>query len=399
MKYLPEYGWEPVLISGKLDTDPGAAFRVIQTRAPHRVEDIKRKLRLNPGRGIQAQFGVPGSLINSQRSVSSRIVKAIESVVTYPDIEAGWHPWALKGARGVLESEPIDLVLSVWPIPAHMIAASLSKSYGIPWVADFPDLWSRTYAYRYGAIRRWFDQRLEKRTLQHADRLTTSSGPLSDEMTSLHGRKDIRTIVMGYDPERINEPAVPLTKTFSITYTGIFYGSERNPSKFLVGLREFLKLDSIDPNRIEVRFFGNPDAMVQQEIEMAGLTNIVRQYGSIPWEDALGKQRESQILLHLNWENPNERGAYSGKIAEYLAARRPVLSVGGFGGDVIDDLFRETGCGAYCMTSEQVVGALLAYYKQFEEDNEVPFRGDVDRIGRYSYREMAREFASVFESI
>lgn len=398
LKYLPEFGWGPIVISGKLNADPEPGFRVIQTPAPHRIEEIKRRIGLDPHKGIQEQLGIPSEIINRERSVTSRLAKAVEAAITYPDSEAGWKRWALKAVEEILGAERADCMLSVWPIPAHLIAADVKKKHRIPWFADFPDLWSRTYAYRYGPIRRWFDGRLEKRILRGADGLTTSSGPLTEELKRLHGRADVRTIVMGYDPERVNDPPAPVTDTFSITYTGIFYGVERNPSKFLAGLREFLNRDSVDRSRVKVRFFGPRAVAVQQDIERAGLSAVVRQFGIIPWDECLARQRESQILLHLNWENPKEKGAYSGKITEYLAARRPVLSVGGSGGDVIEDLFHETKCGAYCVTPEQVADALSDYYRQFEKDGTVAFRGDLDRIEGYSYRKMAREFASLFSA-
>ena len=43
------------------------------------------------------------------------------------------------------------------------------------------------------------------------------------------------------------------------------------------------------------------DGMSEQEIEEYGLSNIVRQYGEVPRQTAVEKQRESQLLLQLSW--------------------------------------------------------------------------------------------------
>jgi stalled ribosome alternative rescue factor ArfA len=155
-------------------------------------------------------------------------------------------------------------------------------------------------------------------------------------------------------------------------------------------------MDSCD---IEVRFFGPKEDWIEREIVQYNLEGIVKQYGNVPWAECLGKQYASQLLLHLNWENKKEKGAYSGKISEYLAARRPVLSVGGWGNDVIEELFTETSVGDYCPQVEDVKKSLLRYYVEYKETGKVSFRGDVDKINRHSYQAMAKKFSEILNGI
>jgi undecaprenyl pyrophosphate phosphatase UppP len=50
------------------------------------------------------------------------------------------------------------------------------------------------------------------------------------------------------------------------------------------------------------------------------------------------------VPYFLKWEDPQERGVYSGKVFEYLAAKRPILATGGTD-DVITELLNETNAG------------------------------------------------------
>jgi glycosyltransferase involved in cell wall biosynthesis len=382
-----------------LQEKPNDKFRIIETPSCNAIELFKEKFHLNPKRSFQEQMGIPSIIRKRKKSFSTKIVKMFEAVISYPDIESGWAPFALAAAEEIIKSEKIDAMISVWPITANIIAERLYKKHNIPWIADFPDLWAYTYAYSYGFIRRLFDIRLEKKTLKRATVLTTSSYPQEEILRKMHIGKPVQTILIGFNPDKVNEPPAELTKLFSITYTGVFYGKERNPSKFLIALSQLLSEGLMDSCDIEVRFFGPKEDWIEREIVQYNLEGIVKQYGNVPWAECLGKQYASQLLLHLNWENKKEKGAYSGKISEYLAARRPVLSVGGWGNDVIEELFTETSVGDYCPQVEDVKKSLLRYYVEYKETGKVSFRGDVDKINRHSYQAMAKKFSEILNGI
>lgn len=398
-KYLPEYDWEPIILTGVLQGKPDRDYRCIETPSANRIASLKKMLGFNPKKGVQEQIGIPTVVRERHDSITTRFLKTIEAVVTYPDVEIGWKPHALKEAHKLFSTEKVDGIISVWPIVTHLIAKELKDTYRVPWIADFPDMWTYTYAYRYGRVRRFMDKRLELQTLRRADELVTSSWPQSRVLERLHKRELVHTIKIGFDPECENVPPAPLVGKFAITYTGVLYGKERNPTKFLAALAELINEEKIDPAQTEVRFYGDRDGSVDVEIERLRLASVVKQYGVVSWEECLARQRETQLLLHLNWEDPNEKGAYSGKISEYLAARRPIISVGGFGGDVIEELFNETKIGSYCPRVQDIKMSLLRYYDEYKRSGSLAFTGDENEISKNSYRRMAEEFATLMNSV
>ena len=167
----------------------------------------------------------------------------------------------------------------------------------------------------------------------------------------------------------------------------------------MVALSDLISNGAINPDDIEVRFYGSEPAWLGKEVEHYGLTSTVKQYGTIPRNSAIGKQRESQLLLLLDWDDPREKGVYTGKIFEYLGARRPVLATGGVAGNVIDVLLDETNAGVHAITVEDIKKALKELYREYKMRGEVKYPGKESGISKYSQREMARKFAGIINSL
>ena len=154
----------------------------------------------------------------------------------------------------------------------------------------------------------------------------------------------------------------------------------------------------MDASDIEVRFYGPEAGWIDKQAERYGLTGMVRQFGVVPREIALNKQRESQLLLLLKWNDTRQRGFYTAKIFEYLAARRPVLAAGGFP-DVVDRLLDETKAGVSGQTGEDIRALLLRLYQEYKSTGDVSYSGDEAETSKYSHREMAKKFAAILDSL
>jgi hypothetical protein len=247
-------------------------------------------------------------------------------------------------------------------------------------------------------LRRMRERRLELRTLAAADALVTVSEPAAAELRALHGRKTVHSIPNGFDPAEVNNPPAKLTGKFTITYTGNLYPGKQSPEPLFGALRDLISKGGISANDIEVRFYGPEASWIDKKAECHGLMEIVKQFGTVPREIALNKQRESQLLLLLKWNDPKQAGSYSAKIFEYLAARRPVLAVGGFH-DVVDQLLHETRAGVCGQTKEDIGALLLRLYQEYRSNGAVSYGGDEGEINKYSHREMARGFAELLDTV
>jgi hypothetical protein len=400
-KYLPEFGWEAVVLTAKLPGRPAQGVEVIETPYEDTFGLGKKLLGLDSQQNIMSQVAQLKKRlhITSEKSPLDFILTAWGAVAAYPDPQKRWRAHALRAGDECLRQGLVDVILSTSSPPtSHIVARALKEKHGIPWVADFRDLWTQNHYYPYSPVRRAIEHRLELRTLSKANALVTISEPLAQELASLHKGRPIHVVTNGFDPAEVNSPAAALTSKFTITYTGNLYPGKQTPEPLFAALRELVAQGTVAPNDLEVRFFGPELPWVDRLAERYGLRQQVRQFGLVPRDVALAGQRESQLLLLMKWNDPGQKGVYQAKLFEYLAARRPVLAIGGYR-DVVNELLDETGAGASGLTPDDLAGILKRFYNEYREAGRVAFRGDDSRIGKYSQREMARRYAEVLDEV
>jgi hypothetical protein len=394
-RHLPQFGWQPLVLSPPLREKPDLQFTIIETPYRDALAFWKRLLRYNPNEGqdlreqVKTQLGAKWT-----RSLIDFAITLGGEIFAYPDAEKGWKPFAINAGKELLQHENIDVMLSSHPVTSHLIASELKAKYKVPWIAHFPDLWSQNYNYQYGPLRKFLDRRLELKTLSTTDALVAASQPAAEKLRELHKGKTVYAITNGFDPAEVNEPPANLTPKFTITYTGTIYPRKQDPAKLFAALRNLISDGVIDPEEIEIRFYGPRMGWLDKEIEQYALSGIVRQYGTIPRQVALEKQRESQVLLLLKLEDPHERGGYTGKIFEYLAARRPILATGG-SNDVVTELLNETKAGIDAPTIPDIKDALEKLYHEYRLKGKTVYDGRKSEIDKYSHYQMVRKFSEV----
>lgn len=397
-KYLPEYGWEPVILTAALPGEPEHRFKVIQTPYPGDATVCwKRKLGLAADKGFQEQIKIPRNLRESKASLTKTIIKIARAFIAYPDDQIGWYPFAVNAGHDLLNREQFNaLISSSGPVTCHLIAKELKRRHKLPWIADFRDLWTQNPYYSYGLARLMFERRLELKTLDIADALVTVSEPLGIELKSLHLNKRILTITNGFDPDEAI--SAPLTKEFSITYAGQLYEGKRDPSLLFQAVHELIVSGIINPLDIKIRFYGEKPYWLEQKVRYYQLEDIVTLYDSVPRDVILTKQRESQVLLLLMWDDPREKGTCPGKTFEYIAAKRPILALGCHGG-VVSQILEETAAGVHVNSLDNLKALLNSWYHEYKKDGMVKYKGHWEEVLRYSHHEMARKFAHLLNEV
>ncbi|OIO47950.1 MAG: hypothetical protein COS76_03950 [Candidatus Portnoybacteria bacterium CG06_land_8_20_14_3_00_39_12] len=399
-KYLPQYGWQPIILTGPLIKKPPDCFSIIQTPYQSFLGPVAKllglKLQQDTGDQLQQRFQEKSEVIKKPLRFFYNLSKEL---FAFPDEYKNWQTTAIKAANNLIKKQKIDALISIWPLTSHLVARKLKQTTGINWLADFPDLWSENAAYSYSALRHYFDRQMEIATLKSADIITTSSQIYQKKLSQIHQAKKIIAINLGFDPANLNPPPAILTQKLSITYTGMLYGRKRNPDKFLQALAELIQDKIINPQKISVRFFGPQSRHLNQNIQKLELANCVKQFGPVPLDQCLARQKESQILLQLNWEDDSDKGVFSGKMLDYLASLRPILAVGGKGQDVVSQWLKDTGAGVYCPKITGTKIALTQFYQEYEKNGFIQYHGDITKVKNYSSDKMAQHFAKALDQI
>ncbi|MEK6951606.1 MAG: glycosyltransferase [Nanoarchaeota archaeon] len=402
VKYLPKFGWEPIILTPPIGKDLVHYFGS--------YNDINKYTTVVTGNFSESPWPKEDIFIRINKMVKNRLSfleslyyifykNLYNSIIHYPDREKQWAHSAIMAGSKILEKGNITAIISSSPpVTSHIIANRLKIKYNIPWIADLRDLWSQNHNYPYNLVRRELDKRLELKTLKLADSLVMVSSPCAKKLKNLHKVNKVHTIPTGFDPDEFMKQD-KLTKKFTITYTGQIYQGKQDPTKLLLVVKALIMKGIIDKKDIEVGFYGPIDNRLTKKIKEYALKDIVKQYGIIPRNLSLKKQRGSHVLLLLKWEDKKEKGVFTLKLFEYLAAKRPILATGSFKGDVIDKLLRETKAGYSCSTLNEIENIITRLYLDYKKNGKTNYKGDIMRVNKYSCEEMARRFANVLGKV
>lgn len=399
-KFLPKFGWQPYILTASSSSAQLHQSHITVYEAPY-VDVATRFKQLFPldkagSKSFTELVGVKTQKNNLGNL--DHIINMWKEVFAYPDLLRYWKNPAVKLGKRVLESESFDAMISSSPPKTcNLIAKELKQIYGIPWIADFRDLWTQNHFYEFSRFRYFFERRLELRTLSIADMLTVVSEPSSEKQKELFPDKKIFSIPNGFDPIQKN-PGLPLERKFTITYTGSLYKGRRDPELLFRAINNLISKGSIDPNDMSINFYGPKEAWLENDIKMYDLDEIVKINGFIPRDESIDRQRRSHLLLLLTAYNKKDKGVIPGKIFDYLAAGRPIISLGA-SGSVVEDLVKNTGAGFHPVNQDDMERFLMDTYIEYKSNNTVKYNGLPSEIDKYSHIEMARKFSKALDNL
>jgi glycosyltransferase involved in cell wall biosynthesis len=316
-QYLPALGIETHVLA---PDDPKWIHRDPELRIPtqawvHRARYVGPKGR-RPAEELHGKQGL-ARVATMARLASRRLL--------LPDENVSWNLTAIPAAIRIARAEGIDAVLTTSPPSSvHLIGAAVQKATGARWLADLRDsLVAHAHRRAESPLVR-AKERLHRQVAElvatRADAITCVSKAIAEETLALSPRGPVRAVPNGCDFDDFAGLEYAPGERFRITHTGSFLG-KRSPRAFLQALAD----SGLD---LEARFVGDFRKIDAEWMAPLRLGDRVRLIPYAPRAEALRLQRDSDALLLLIPEAGGRgRGVLSGKVFEYLAARRPILAV------------------------------------------------------------------------
>lgn len=343
-KYLPEFGWQPVIyttesaeypiIDPSLEKDVAPEAEVIRRPIIEPYSFYKKFL------GIKQKETVKMGFIEEKerkRGWKTRLSLWIRGNLFIPDARCWWVKPSVRYLKKYLNAHPVDAIISTGPPHSmHLIAMKLKEALGIPWIADFRDPWTEIDYYRDLHLTCWADRkhhRLEREVLTKADKVVTVAPDGARRLGRL-GNRNVRTVYNGFDRDDDTKTPVCLPDEFTITYLGVL-SKIQNPSNLWQALGELIKEDTGFSNNLKINMIGQIDSSVANAIDESGLSQNVTFSPCIPHDQVSATHRSSTLLLLLLMPNSESRskGLVTGKLFEYMASGRPILCIGPEDGD------------------------------------------------------------------
>lgn len=390
-KYLPSYGYEPIVFCAE---DPRYAYRdaALLSEISAGVKVVRRTCR-EPSH----------HRILRGRIARTRLAPRLPDFRRMLDFPDNKQPWAMDVAdlavRMARRIRPAAVITTSMPASSHLAGLRLQKRCGVPWIAEFRDLWSEGPLFTAGWPRwlRWMHRRLERRVVRSADHCLFAFPGGAERMAALHGMplESTTTICNGYDPDDFaGWPAMPaLNGRIEIVHTGSFYGAH-NPEPLRRALLSPAFREQIPLERIRLTFVGGDGGVRFDDIP--GLD--VRVISRVPHAAALEYMKNAHVLLCLV---ANEIGLLSvtGKVFEYIAANRPILAVVPPNGPAAD-VVRRTGAGIVADPDDprQIAAALRGCLERIETHQTESSR-NAGEISRFNRQCQAEELAGLLDRV
>ena len=192
--------------------------------------------------------------------------------------------------------------------------------------------------------------------LDNCHGIVTVSEPLAEVLAARH-KKDVHVVYNGFDSADYPKN-IELTKKFTITYTGSIYPGRRDPTPLFEAISNLSKRRAISLADIGIRLYGYGQSAIKSLAEKYNIEDYVTCGGTIAYDDSLAKQCESWLLLLLEHNDLSAKGIVTGKMFEYLGARRPILFIG-YEEGVASDILRQTGSGVVLNNTSNIETFLM----------------------------------------
>jgi glycosyltransferase involved in cell wall biosynthesis len=390
-KYLPEWGWQPVICTPE-NPDPSVIDESLLQEVPPEAEilkvhiwepyDLYRKLS---GKPETTRFKAGHITEASKGGWKDKLAVFIRGNFLIPDPRVFWVNTAVSFLKKYLKENPVDLIVSTGPPHSmHLVALKLKKHFPTPWLADFRDPWTDIDFYHQLKLTRLADNihhRMEKKVLTRADVVTVVSPDIKRTTEKLCGRT-VHVVYNGYDPEDFGDIDKVDGGYFIVSHFGAF-NRDRNPSALWKALAELSSEIPAFKEKLKIRLVGQTDTTIVNDLGQWGLSGTLEVIPHKEHKAGLKLLGQSAVLLLPLNDAPNARGILPGKMFEYLALNRPILAIGPKGSDC-ETIILKTGAGAYCDfgDNEGLKISLGKMFTDWQKGERIVNARDIERFSR-----------------
>ncbi|MDG1227752.1 MAG: glycosyltransferase family 4 protein [Polaribacter sp.] len=315
-----------------------------------------------------------------------------------PDPKLFWVKPSVKYLQKYLDLNKIDTIISTGPPHSmHLIANKLRQKNNIKWIADFRDPWSDLYYnkdFNQLSFVKNKNKKLEEAVLKNADCVLTVSNSLKEEFSKTTNRVEV--ITNGFDNEVITENNIIKDTKFTISYIGLL-PKQSNPRVLFKVLKELCSRNKDFKNDLNLNFIGDISDEVKTEISNNQLNENTNFVGYVNHNKAIEYQKKAQVLLLLIPNIEKSKGILTGKLFEYLTAKRPILAIGPEEGD-LSEILKETNSGIIVDFDDEkkISSEILKLYSQYKEGS---LKVQSKNIEKYHRKQLSKKLAIIIKSL
>lgn len=395
VKYLQGFNIQPIVYTISNPRYPTIDDSLLN-EIPENIEVLKHPIweptdLLFWKREFQQEGGISNASKNS-------FLSFIRGNFFIPDPKLFWIKPSVKYLQSYLNKNDVDVIISTGPPHSmHLIAEKLHQKNDVKWLADFRDPWSDIYYnkdFKELSFVKNRNKKLEKSVLKKADCVLTVSNALKKEFSKYANRVEV--VTNGFDDDFLEPSKVLLDEKFTISYIGLL-PKQSNPENLFRVLQVLCSQHKDFEKDLQLNFIGDISDVVKTAVCNNKLKENTRFIDYVDHTKAIEYQQKAQVLLLLIPNVKKCKGILTGKLFEYLSAKRPILAIGPEDGDLAD-VIEDTNAGVIVDfdNDDKLSSEILKLYHQYKKGN---LEVDSKNTNKYHRKELTKKVAFIINSL
>ena len=385
VKFLPEFGWDPVVITG------AARKGDLTLHDARRASDFESLADLPAGVPVHRL----GAALDHwptylARAAGQRLApwtcalgvdelrwcsalkwrfEKLHDALAFPDRGIWRLPSTVRLALRLHRQYRFDAIFSTgMPFSDHVTAMVIQSLIRRPWLADFRDPWVEYIHWQQwqSDAGRRLTAAAESAVVRRAAFVISVNDPMTRRFAARYhgvGPAKFVTIANGYDPADFPASVpTPPTTGFRLLYAGSLYGA-RTPHTLLAAFRQFLDDTPGSRRHAFIDFAGRPGPHVDELLRESDAGNV-RYLGMLPHGKTLEAMASADVNVIILPNLPGSANDSTAKLYECLGSNRAILAAVPIDGAAANELRRFDGvsiCDPDCV--DQISRAIGEYYQ------------------------------------
>jgi glycosyltransferase involved in cell wall biosynthesis len=396
-KYLPELGWEPIILT----VDP--AYAAYPFTDDSLTNELPSSLKIYKTPSVdyfsiykkdKSRIPAAGFANSVDNTLKGKTLRFIRGNFFIPDPRRGWNKYGYKKACEIIGAEGIKHVITTSPPHStQLIGLKIKTKYpDIKWIADLRDPWTDIYYYEQfypTFISRCIDSGFERRVLKSADNIITVGSSLK-EIFSLKTKGITEKIVVipnGFDTIDFKDIKLSYPTRFTLTYVGTL--SDIYPVGSLINALKSFREEGKD---FILRFVGTISEKARELIRSSIPDESIEFIPNVTHGEAIEYMMSSTVLILIIPLHKSNKSIVTGKLFEYLAVGRPILCIGPPDGDAAE-IIKKCMSGVTADYSNTVT--ISDFLRNFKGVTDLPYK---PAIKDYSRLNLAKHLVFVLSS-
>ena len=368
VKYLPFFGWEPVVLTMDSAQHQAEGWPTDQSL----LKDLPPDLRIYRTGGLRRHF--------------------------LHDTGLRWLPYLVRALRRVLVAEGPDVVFLTGDPFFPLLAAPVVQTLrAFKYVIDLRDPWSLAEGKASGLkgrVAKMLSNVLEPQVLKRAERVLCVSSPMGEAYRKRYpqyGAAHFQVLSNGFDPDDYETVAGTPNSKFTMVYAGKFKTGEgyRNPAETFKALC-ILRERSIP---VQLMHVGAPEPdVVHLAAEMGLLNDSVFFAGFKSYRDAISLSKGADLLLLIGGGQKSEQ---TGKVFDYYACKRPILGIVS-GGSEVESILRTIPSARVVPNDAAQIARTIEHFIR----NPRPIsNGSSNHLDQYHRKHLTKQLAGILDDV